>query len=87
MIADVERHDLGRIAEVGSVRLLGPPRVVTHRTVHHRLLEVVARARFGVSRKEVLSSMLPSGSVTGAPKVRAMEVIAALARRSPSARL
>ena len=78
MILDVERHDLGRVAEVGSVRLLDGPRVVTHRTVHHRLGLLSARARSGTSRAEVLASMVPSGSVTGAPKVRAMEVIATL---------
>jgi len=78
MIVDVERHDLGRVAEVGSVRVLSGPRVVTHRTVHHRVALLGARARAGASREEILASMVPSGSVTGAPKVRAMEVIAAL---------
>lgn len=78
MIVDVERHDLGRVAEVGSVRLIAEPRVVTHRTVHHRVALLAARARAGTSREEVLRAMVPSGSVTGAPKVRAMEVIAAL---------
>jgi anthranilate/para-aminobenzoate synthase component I len=78
MIIDVERHDLGRVAEVGTVRVLDGPLVVTHRTVHHRLALLAARARAGASREEVLASMLPSGSVTGAPKVRAMEVIARL---------
>lgn len=81
MIIDVERNDLGRVAAPGSVRLLGPPRVVTHRTVHHRVAWIAARARPGTSRDEVLRAMLPSGSVTGAPKVRAMEVIAALEPR------
>jgi anthranilate/para-aminobenzoate synthase component I len=78
MIVDVERHDLGRVAEVGTVRVLSGPRVVTHRTVHHRMALLGARVRAGVSRDEVLAAMVPSGSVTGAPKVRAMEVIAAL---------
>ena len=78
MILDVERHDLGRVAETGSVRVLWGPRVVTHRTVHHRAALLSARARAGVSREEVLASMVPSGSVTGAPKRRAMEVIASL---------
>jgi anthranilate/para-aminobenzoate synthase component I len=81
MIVDVERNDLGRVAEVGSVRLASAPAVATHRTVHHRAARVTARARAGASREEVLAAMLPSGSVTGAPKVRAMEVIAALEPR------
>ncbi len=78
MIVDVERNDLGRVAEAGSVRVLSGPRVVTHRTVHHRVALLAARARAGASREEILASMVPSGSVTGAPKARAMEVIAAL---------
>ena len=78
MIVDVERNDLGRVAATGSVRVASPPHVVTHRTVHHRVARVIARARAGVSREEVLRAMVPSGSVTGAPKVRAMEVIASL---------
>jgi anthranilate/para-aminobenzoate synthase component I len=75
MIVDVERNDLGRVAVPGSVRLLEPPRVARHRTLFHRSARLVARVREGVSRGVVLRSMLPSGSVTGAPKVRAMEVI------------
>lgn len=78
MIIDVVRNDLHRVAELGSVRIVAGPEVVTHRTVLHReaLLEAVPRA--GVSRREVLEALVPSGSVTGAPKVRAMEVIASL---------
>lgn len=75
MIVDVERNDLGRVAEVGSVRVITGPLVVTHRTVHHRLALIAARARADATRAEVLTAMVPSGSVTGAPKVRAMEVI------------
>jgi anthranilate/para-aminobenzoate synthase component I len=78
MIVDVERNDLGRVAEAGSVRVIDGPRVVTHRTVHHRVALLAARARAGVTREDVLAAMLPSGSVTGAPKARAMEVIASL---------
>jgi anthranilate/para-aminobenzoate synthase component I len=55
-----------------------PPRVVTHRTIHHRVALVTARARPDLRREDILEAMLPSGSVTGAPKIRAMEVIASL---------
>jgi anthranilate/para-aminobenzoate synthase component I len=81
MIVDVERNDLGRVAVTGSVRVTAPPHVVSHRTVHHRLARVSAIARPSATRVEVLASMVPSGSVTGAPKVRAMEVIAMLEAR------
>ncbi len=78
MILDVERNDLGRVAATGSVCLTSAPAVVTHATVHHRVATVTARLAPGVSRAQLLAAMLPSGSVTGAPKIRAMEVIADL---------
>lgn len=75
MVIDLERNDLGRLARPGSVRLVEPPTVVSLATVHHRQALVTAELSPGVSRAEVLSVMLPSGSVTGAPKVRAMDLI------------
>jgi anthranilate/para-aminobenzoate synthase component I len=78
MILDVERNDLGRVAAAGSVRLLRPPHVETHRTVHHRLALLGARLEPRRTQVDLLQAMFPSGSVTGAPKVRAMEVIAKL---------
>lgn len=78
MVVDVERNDLGRVARPGTVRLLRAPHIETHRTLHHRLAIVGARLRIDVSREALLRATLPSGSVTGAPKVRAMEVIAEL---------
>lgn len=78
MIIDVERNDLGRVAEVGSVRLSGPPHVLALPGIHHRVATVEARVSPELSRAELLSAVLPSGSVTGAPKRRAMQLIAAL---------
>lgn len=75
MIIDVERNDLGRVSQVGSVEVVRPPHVSTHRTVLHRKARLRAMARPEVSRQDVLEAIVPSGSVTGAPKVRAMEVI------------
>ncbi|HMJ16361.1 MAG TPA: anthranilate synthase component I family protein [Polyangiaceae bacterium] len=78
MIIDVERNDLGRVAEVGSVRVSEGPHVSTYGSVHHRWAKLEARLRPGVSRSALLEALLPSGSVTGAPKLRAMEIIAEL---------
>ena len=78
MILDVERNDLGRVALPGSVRVLRGPCVETHRTVHHRLAVLGARLDPRHTQLDLLRAMFPSGSVTGAPKVRAMEVIAQL---------
>jgi anthranilate/para-aminobenzoate synthase component I len=78
MIIDVERNDLGRIAELGTVRVSTPPHVLSLPGIHHRLATVEAQVSAQVSRLELFSAMLPSGSVTGAPKRRAMQLIAEL---------
>jgi anthranilate/para-aminobenzoate synthase component I len=78
MVLDVERNDLARLAQPGSVELAEPPHVETHGTVHHRVATLRAALRAAVTRSDVLGWMLPSGSVTGAPKVRAMDLIAEL---------
>lgn len=75
MVIDVERNDFGRLALPGTVQMTAPPAVVTHPLVHHREATIVARLRSDVSRCELLKATMPSGSVTGAPKVRAMELI------------
>lgn len=77
MIVDVERNDLGRVARPGTVTVT-PPRIVRAGRVLHRVATVRATARPDLSGDDVLASIVPSGSVTGAPKVRAMEVIASL---------
>jgi anthranilate/para-aminobenzoate synthase component I len=77
MVIDVERNDLGRVAQIGSVHV-DPARVSGCGPVLHRAARVFASLRAGVSRSELLTATLPSGSVTGAPKIRAMEVIAEL---------
>jgi anthranilate/para-aminobenzoate synthase component I len=78
MAVDVHRNDLGKVAVPGSVRLLGEPRVLPGRTVWSRVAEVVARRAAGATLEDVARAVLPCGSITGAPKVRAMEVIARL---------
>jgi anthranilate/para-aminobenzoate synthase component I len=78
MAVDLHRNDLGRVAAIGSVRVLGEPRVVGGRTVWSRVAEVVARRAPSASLDDVARAFLPAGSVTGAPKVRAMEIISEL---------
>jgi anthranilate/para-aminobenzoate synthase component I len=58
--------------------MVKPPRVTTHPTLHHRSATLEASLLPDTTLREVLEAMLPSGSVTGAPKRRAMEVIACL---------
>ena len=76
MIVDLLRNDLGRVAELGSVKVDGP-RLLSLPTVHHLVSTVEARVG-GASTAQLLGTVLPGGSVTGAPKLRAVEIIAAL---------
>jgi anthranilate/para-aminobenzoate synthase component I len=75
MIVDVERNDFGRVAELGSVHLSEPPHVVALPGLHHRVATVGARVPAELSRARLFAEVLPSGSVTGAPKRRAMQLI------------
>jgi anthranilate/para-aminobenzoate synthase component I len=78
MVLDVERNDLARLARTGTVKLAVPPHVEAHGTVLHRVATIQAELRPELTRHELLEHMLPSGSVTGAPKVSAMDLIAEL---------
>lgn len=78
MVIDIERNDLGRLAVPGSVVMSEAPHVVSHPTVHHREAEVRAQLMPGTTLRSLLETMMPSGSVTGAPKTAAMDLIARL---------
>ena len=85
MIVDLERNDLGRVCQTGSVRVLDLCQVLTLPTVHHLVTTVRGPLRPEAGLAELLRATFPGGSVTGAPKIRAMEIIAELepARRGP----
>jgi anthranilate/para-aminobenzoate synthase component I len=78
MAVDLHRNDLGRVARFGSVRTLGEATTLASRTVFSRVREIVATRADGVDLSTILEAVLPCGSVTGAPKVRAMEIIGEL---------
>jgi para-aminobenzoate synthetase component 1 len=78
MIVDLERNDLGRIAVPGGVAVSGFPTLESYASVHHLAADVVARVRPDVDAVACLAALFPGGSVTGAPKLRSMEVIAEL---------
>jgi para-aminobenzoate synthetase component 1 len=78
MIVDLERNDLGRVCEPGSVRW---PELMTPRAmagVVHLVSVVEGRARMGLGFAELLGALFPGGSVTGAPKIAAIDRIALL---------
>ncbi|MFT3692293.1 MAG: anthranilate synthase component I family protein [Kofleriaceae bacterium] len=85
MIVDLERNDLGRVAETGSVRVDSLGYVVELPTLLHKVSRVSAKPRSNVGYAELLRATFPGGSITGAPKVRAMQLIDELepARRGP----
>ncbi len=78
MIVDLERNDLGRVATPAGVRVEGLPTLQTYASVHHLVADVVAEVRAGVDAIDVLAALFPGGSITGAPKLRSMDVIAEL---------
>jgi para-aminobenzoate synthetase component 1 len=78
MIVDLERNDLGRVAAYGSVRVSEPRTVEAYAAVYHTVATVEGRLHQGRDVADLLKATFPGGSVTGAPKVRAMQIIAEL---------
>ena len=75
MIIDLERNDLGRVCEYGSVRVLDDGEIESHPTVYHRAATIRGRLTGGRDAIDLLKAMFPGGSITGTPKVRAMQII------------
>ena len=85
MIVDLMRNDLGRVCDYGSVRITQPRTIESHPTVHHGVATVQGRLHESMDIVDLLRATIPSGSVTGAPKIRAMQIIDKLepVRRGP----
>jgi para-aminobenzoate synthetase component 1 len=75
MIVDLERNDLGRVCRVGSVEVSSLARAVALPTVHHLVSTVRGQLRPEIGLASLLAATFPGGSVTGAPKRRAMQII------------
>ena len=85
MIVDVLRNDLGRVCEPGSVRVPRLLRLERTASVQHLVTTVTGRLRAGFGPFELFAAAFPGGSITGAPRIRAMELIERLepVRRGP----
>ncbi|QBE63149.1 anthranilate synthase component I [Pseudoduganella lutea] len=75
MLIDLARNDLGRIAEIGSVKVTDKMVIEKYSHVQHIVSNVEGKLKSGMSNLDVLRATFPAGTLTGAPKVRAMEVI------------
>lgn len=84
MIVDLMRHDLSRVAEIGSVKVPSLHALETYPNVHHLVSTVTGQLRAGLNAADLLIATLPPGSISGAPKVQALKVIAEMeAARGP----
>ena len=80
MIVDLLRNDLSRVAQAGSVKVDHPFAVESYPTVHQMVTTVRAQLQPGKGAVDMLNALFPCGSITGAPKIRAMELIGAVER-------
>ncbi len=75
MIVDLERNDLGRVCDYGSVRVTDLRRIEPYPTVWHTVATVEGKLRANASLTDLIRATFPGGSITGAPKIRAMQII------------
>jgi para-aminobenzoate synthetase component 1 len=75
MIVDLERNDLGRVCRYGTVKVVEQLTVESFAQVHHLVATVEGRLWPGVGPIDIVRAVFPGGSITGAPKIRAMEII------------
>jgi para-aminobenzoate synthetase component 1 len=85
MLVDLERNDLGRVAEYGTVHVPELMTVERYSHVMHLVSQVEAKLANGKDALDVLAAVFPGGTITGAPKIRTMEIIEELepTRRGP----
>jgi para-aminobenzoate synthetase component 1 len=75
MIVDLERNDIARICEPGTRKVVQPRTIESYPTVFHAVATVAGQLRNDITFCDILRAMFPGGSITGAPKIRSMEII------------
>jgi len=75
MIIDLERNDLGRVCKYGTVKVLAEREIEEHPTVLHTVATIAGELQDNTTNGDILRATFPGGSITGAPKIRAMEII------------
>jgi anthranilate synthase component I len=85
MLVDLGRNDLGRVCQYGSVKVTDFFTIERYSHVMHIVSEVQGQMRTGLTAFDLLRAAFPAGTVSGAPKVRAMEIISALEKDSRNA--
>jgi para-aminobenzoate synthetase component 1 len=75
MIIDLERNDIAKICRPGTRRVIQPRTIEAYPTVFHAVATVAGQLRPDVRLADILKAVFPGGSITGAPKIRAMEII------------
>jgi para-aminobenzoate synthetase component 1 len=75
MIIDLERNDVAKICDPGTRKVIQPRTIETYPTVFHAVATVSGQLREDTTFCDILAAMFPGGSITGAPKIRAMEII------------
>ncbi|OQX14770.1 MAG: aminodeoxychorismate synthase, component I [Thiothrix lacustris] len=78
MLIDLERNDLGRICEYGTLKVDELMAVESYQHVHHIVSNIQGRLREGMTPGQIIRAVFPGGTITGCPKVRCMEIIAEL---------
>ena len=85
MIVDLLRNDLGKVCKSGSVYVPELFTLATYKTVHHLVSHIKGHLKDGISEIDAFLSCFPGGSITGAPKIRSMEIIKELEQHSRGA--
>ena len=75
MIVDLLRNDIGKISKFGTIKVNGLFSVKTFKTIHHMETEIKGELKESTSEANIIKALFPGGSITGAPKKRAVEII------------